>query len=255
MVPGSVTLFGEMHGTDAGPAMVGRLLCRAATDPASRGVVLALEIPRGDQAQLDAALAAGDAATARAQLVAAQHFVDEWQDGRDTEAIVALVEHARTLRAAGLAVELLAFDCDPTVRDAGERDRLMGERLAESIAAHAGATYLVLSGNVHSRTKPGVPWDPAFVPMGAHLVQKVPSLRALNIATAGGTSWMCVSVAPSENAAAGTPPQCGEHPLRGEERGAEPFIELADAPDETGHHGIWYVGTTRASPPAVKRPT
>jgi hypothetical protein len=344
--PGSITLFGEMHGTDAAPAMLGRLLCRAATEPGAKAVVLALEIPHTDQAQLDAALAAKDSSSARASLVAAGHFRDEWQDGRDTEAIVALVDRARTLRAAGLPIELLAFDTESTLKDARERDRRMAERLAESIAAHPGATVLVLSGNIHSRTKAGVPWDPEFVPMGTHLARRVPGVRALDIATAGGTSWMCMSPQPPPKlgiamspvsdevadrtgyhgegvlvrdvnptgpaaragllagdiiitrdgkptgdietfrraigeakprsktklelwrdgakttitcelgddppkVATNAPPSCGEHALHGEDRGAAPFIELFEHPDDNGHHGRWYVGPTRASPPAV----
>ena len=336
-----------MHGTDAGPATLARLVCQAATNPNTKALVLALEISRSDQAQLDAALAANDANAARTQLVAATHFRDEWQDGRDTEAMVALVEEARRMRSAGLPVELLAFDTEITVPDPRDREKSMAERLAATLAAKPGATVLVLTGNIHSRTKAGLPWDPEFITMGTHLARKIPSVRALDIATAGGTSWMCMSPQPPQKlgiamspltpeiadqtgyhgdgvlvrdvkqdgpaARAGVqvgdiiitrdgkptgdtdafrqsimdakggsktklvlwrngkkhtltcqlgddPPaetaksaalSCGEYPLQGEDRGADPFIEWFEHPDANGFHGRWYVGPTHASPPAV----
>src|SRR5688572_6036519 len=150
--PGSVTLLGEMHGTDAGPAVVARLACLAATQANAKSVIIGLEISRGDQGALDAALSASDADVARTRLVEAKHFHDEWQDGRDTEAIVALVERMRTLRTAGFTIDIVAFDVENMTKDARERDAKMAEHLAEAIAARSGATVLALSGNIHSRT-------------------------------------------------------------------------------------------------------
>lgn len=344
VAPGSVTLFGEIHGTDASPGFIGRIACHAATQANATGVLVGLEISRGDQHDIDAALASTSEDAARTKLVAATHFRDELKDGRDTEAIVALVERVRTLRNAGLAVDIVAFDAEPSAaRGPGERDAKMAERLTEAIAARPGATVLVLTGNIHSRTKPGTPWDPSFVPMGVHLAKEVPALRALDIATAGGTAWQCIvqgppprfgivmgsppdelaervgkpgihvqAVSPDSPAARaglrkgdvilerdgeptddletlrkaivdapagatieleiwrdgatqrvecdlGDPPPepskpptstCGEHPLRGHDRGPEPFIEWLGEPDPNGHHGLWYVGPVRASPPA-----
>ncbi|MGE0870022.1 MAG: hypothetical protein AB7P03_15770 [Kofleriaceae bacterium] len=89
-----------------------------------------------------------------------------------------------------------------------------------------------LTGNIHSRVN-------ADSYMGWHVRQKYPQLRTVNIAYSGGVAWVCMQDG-----------GCGEHALRGEDRGATPFVEVTSEPDPFGHVGIYYVGRLTASPPA-----
>jgi len=243
--PGAITLVGEVHGTVEAPAFFASLVCAAVLAAAAPGVIVGIEMPRSDQAAVDAFFAAESIAEARARLLAADHFTDRWRDGRDSESMVALLEDLRRWRASGAALTVVAFDVPAAVgMAAAARERAMAERLAIAVERHPGATVLVYTGNVHSRTVPGVPWDAELAPMGSLLRASFQRLRSLDFASAGGSTWACMTSAADE-------PTCGEHPQAGRDRGAHPFVELWSEPDAVGHDGIYYLGRISASPPAV----
>jgi hypothetical protein len=246
--PGAVVLVGEVHGTAEAPAFFASLVCAAAARAGDAGVVVGVEMARSDQEALDAFLAAASPEAGRPRLLAASHFADEWRDGRDSRAMLGLLEDLHRWRAAGFGLEVVAIDVAPGEGTAAEREAAMAERLAAAIAAHPGATTLAYTGNLHSRTVPGAPWDPDLAFMGVHLAARFPRLRAVDFASAGGTAWLCVM----EPGGAG--PSCGERRQAGEDRGREPFVELWAEADAHGHHGVYYLGTVTASPPAVPAP-
>ena len=45
--------------------------------------------------------------------------------------------------------------------------------------------------------------------------------------------------------------ECGDWPMKGKDQGTAPRVVVAEAVDESGHHGIYYVGAITASFPAV----
>ncbi len=243
---GSVLLVGEMHGTTEVPALVGRVACHAARS-GEAGVVLGLEVTADNQPAFDAYLASDGTDADVAALLGSPHFASEVKDGRSSQGMLQLLVSVRRWRAAGARLEVVCFDAGPGAAEtAAARDAVMAQTLLAAHRAHPGATLVTLSGNVHNRTVPGVPWDPAFVPMGAHLRQALPQLVSLDFQSAGGTLWACM----------GTPdtgPTCGVGRLGGEDRGAEPFVELHAARDEQGFDGVLYVGTATASEPAAIR--
>jgi hypothetical protein len=249
--PGGFVLVGEVHGTVEAPAFFAALACAAARRAGTRGIVVGVEMPRSDQATLDAFFArelseAAEAAEdARAFLLSADHFTDEWRDGRDSEAMVTLLEDLHRWRRGGLPIATVAFDVAAGERVGGAaREAAMAERIAGAAASHPGATVLVHSGNLHTRVDEGVPWDPKLVPMGALLRGRFPGLHALDFASSGGSTRACLSE-PGESE-----PRCGEHRQGGPDRGDQPFVELWSEPGENGHLGIYYLGPISASPPA-----
>lgn len=249
LAPGSITLLGEVHGTDAAPRLVGDLLCHAAERAGKAGVVLALEIPRADQPWIDAAISASNASAAREALMHAAHF-NAFADGRNSRAMVELVDRARSLRQAGFTIDVVAFDADSEQRVPGmTRDGTMAANLASALSVHPNWTVLVLAGNAHVSTKMGTSCaQPA--PMGAKLVESYGNVRALNLAHAGGTAWTC----------GGRPGHtreevmrtCGSQAVEGVALGDASFVELRDDADACGYHGRWYVGPVTASPPAAR---
>lgn len=242
---GSIVLVGEVHGTAEAPAFVGALACNAARKAGRLGLVLGVEMPHSDQPALDAFFALDSPAAARRELLSAGLFTDVWQDGRDSRAVVSLLEDLRRWRRAGLAILPIAFDVSPGDGATGAaRETAMAERIAAAAERHPGATVLVYTGNLHSRTAKGVPWDPDLLPMGAQLKRRYPRLRSVDFASAGGSTWACIM------AAEGGAQECAEHALSGRDRGDRPFVELWSEPDERGYDGIYYLGPISASPPA-----
>jgi hypothetical protein len=235
--PGVLLVFGELHGTREAPAFVGRAVCAATR--LGPPVRLGLEFPASEQAPLDAYLASDGGAAARQTLLAGEFWRQPpLQSGRASGAMLELIESVRRLARAGADVGVFCFDAPPP-----DRERRLAENLARARAAAGAATVIVLTGNVHSRTAKGVPWDAEYEPMGLHLVRAGTVLTNLDLASAGGTAWMCMG---------NTPADCGEKPVRRTlDRGPEAFVELAAEPRADGHRGVYYVGAVSTSLPAV----
>ena len=142
-----LVLLGEMHGTVEAPALAAALLdaCVARGQPVSLG----LEIPADEQRDLDRYVASGGRAPDRAVLLARPHW-QPMHDGRDSEAMFALVDHVRRLQRGGAKVAIVAFDhCDP---DMNVRNRRMAQTLRDAALRKPGAMLLVLTGNIHAMT-------------------------------------------------------------------------------------------------------
>ncbi|MCH9684656.1 MAG: hypothetical protein K0V04_24690 [Deltaproteobacteria bacterium] len=242
--PGAVLLIGEMHGTNEAPEAVGRIACHAARRP-ERSVIVALEIAKDNQAAVDTFLASDGSSEARLAVLQAPHFVQPFKDGRSSAAMVDLLESIRGWRSQGAAIDVLCYDVNPGWHTTGvQRDAVMAESIVAARHAHATAALVVLSGNIHNRTKPGTPWDPAFVPMGVPVREAFPHTISLDFDSAGGTFWACMATPEGET-------KCGTAQGSGTERGSSAFVELFDEADDAGFDGTLYVGTTTASEPAV----
>src|SRR5688500_6428980 len=135
-------LVGEIHGTEETPRLALSFACHAA--PGGKRVQLGLEHPRGDDASLQQFLREGDGAT----LLAGDFWTRAYQDGRSSRAFVSMLEEVRRLRAAGLELEVFAFDVDGAVPD---RDLAMAERIHQRWRSHGGP-MVILVGNLHART-------------------------------------------------------------------------------------------------------
>src|SRR5262245_51314562 len=83
--PGSVVLFGELHGTQELPRFFGEAVCSVADSRQS--VRVGLEIQKGDQPIFDAFLASPGAASDVSALMAAPFWSREAQDGKSSQAM------------------------------------------------------------------------------------------------------------------------------------------------------------------------
>jgi hypothetical protein len=212
-------------------------VCRAAERSHPNGVLVGLEISRAEQPAIEAALAATDDADARKRLLATKHFSTARHDGKDSEAMLALLLELRRQKRAGLAIDVVAFDVDPaTVTPATERDLEMARELGAAIDAHPDATALAYVGNYHALRRKPPQIDQK--PMVAYLVEDHPDLIALDFATAGGSYWACDA-------------KCGVKHGTGTDRGTEPFVAIDDSQGDA-YDGFLYVGSITASPPAKK---
>jgi hypothetical protein len=221
IAPGAILWFGEMHGTEESPRFVGDVACRAA----QRGrVQVGLEIPNAEQAQIDRYLASDGKPADRAALLDGGFW--RIHDGRSSEAMAALFEHVRVMRAAGAIVDVIAYD----VPEAFDRDAAMADLVARE--RDPKAVLVGLSGNFHSRRVRG---KPAVEPMVARLVARGFSITTFDVAANGGTFWACMDTG------------CGIHDNEHADTG-EPWT--LGPPRDASHDGVYRVGKTQASLPA-----
>jgi hypothetical protein len=258
--PGGLVLLGELPGSQEIPAFIGRLACFALQDGVP--VLLGVELPRDAQPEVDRYLASGGTPENVAQLVAHKFWTRLWQDGRSSQAMVALLERARVLKAEGKPLSVVAYDVRGL--DGNARQESMAQRLLEAHAkAGPGTLALVLSGNVQARTVSGAEWDKELVPLGARLLAAEPKLKSLDAQYSGGTAWTC-------EAAGGTHIDCRSRMVGAPQRtrilgrglpasrvakGYELhkiYVRLDDEVSAEGYHGLYYVGRLSASPPAVE---
>jgi hypothetical protein len=165
-----------------------------------------------------------------------------YPDGRNSEAVVFLIETLRKLRARGLEVDVFAFD-HPLLK--GEaREEAMARTVLEVVGEAPRRAVLVVSGNLHSRQVKGLPWNPGYRPMGLRLAERHDRVYSLDIAYDSGTAWLC-SVDGQRKL------DCGVKPTKGKDNGSRYFVHLFGGRDRQGYHGIFYVGAVSASLPAV----
>jgi hypothetical protein len=150
-----------------------------------------------------------------------------------------MLEAARVLRAEGVQMRLACIDDADT--PGPKRDEAMATALLS--ARKPGETAVLLTGNLHVRTKPGAPWDPKVVWSGVYLREKEPKLLALDNRYAAGEAWVCHGNSPSD---------CGIKPTKGHGEARGFGIERFAATDDNGLDGVFYVGAATASLPAAR---
>lgn len=229
-------LLGELHGLEGVPAFAIDLACRLAAS--GKPVVLALEIPRQEQERIDAFLGSKGGATSEAALLTGAFWRREFQDGRSSLARLAMLDAARTLRAEGLPIRVVAVD-DASVPFAA-RDEAMASGLLA--ARKRGEIALLLVGDLHARTKPGAPWDANIVWAGVRLRASEPKLVSLVNTFTAGEAWVCTGNSPGD---------CGIKTVKG--RGVTPGfrIERLAATDSIGFDGRFEIGPATPSLPAL----
>ena len=238
--PGSIAVLGEVHGTAEAPAFTARIACEAA----QRGpVTIGLEIPRDEQARLDAYVAGDDGAGDA--LLASDFWTRAYQDGLSSQAMLALLESLRVLRAGGADVRVLAFDI-PTrpVGPAEGRDEAMAQAVLADRAAHPARSMVLLTGNLHARRHAGLPPLPEMVPMTSVLLAAVPDLVSFDMAAGPGTYWACFGDQASD---------CGQQTGRG--HGIDGPVRIDRSVARDGYDGVFVVGPIHASTPVTQQNT
>lgn len=221
-----VVALGEIHGSNEVPRLVGDMACQAAA--LGVPVIVAYEIDGGEQPRLDAFLESDGGSAARAELLSGDFWRTPYKDGRQSEALLRLLERIRRMRRSGAKIDFAAVVRGKLGED---RDQRMAEGVVELRDQEPGAIILLVAGNNHTRVDVGYA-------MGARLRARGVSLLSLNVTYRTGTVWACVN-------------QCGLHEAEGTNRGSTPFIQLK--PFGGGaFDGMIYLGKISGSPPAVR---
>ncbi|GAA5003109.1 calcium-binding protein [Pseudoluteimonas lycopersici] len=184
-------LIGEVHGTRETPTLVGDLV--AYYVDGGGPVTLGLEVSAREQPRIDRYLESPGNAGDRKALLAGEHWQGAMHDGRDSEAMLELIDRVRELRLQGADVRIDLFDASGD----GDRDLRMSGHLRATAADAQRARILVLTGNVHAMTR-RPPWsmftsngkliEPPMT-VGRYLADLAP--QSINIGAANGDAWNC----------------------------------------------------------------
>ena len=241
---GNVLLFGELHGTRESPAFIGDVLCAAVG--ARLPLVLALEVPRSEQRAIDGFLASAGTPEDRAVLAAGAFWGREYPDGRSSEAMLALIEQARSLRRSSAELRVVTFAAAASL-PFRQHDRAMSDSLARAAGEAVDRVTVVLTGNVHARLARGMPYDSTFAPMGHLLARRLAgrSVVSLGMAHEGGEAWTCRAARDDPDRFA-----CNAGPVEPQPGAAAWSVELAtEAGPGAPYGGRYGVGPITASLP------
>ena len=236
LVPGTVVLLGEIHGTNESPQFLTRAVCLALQR--GHSVTVGLELPHTEAPLVQEYLASSGAEASEQRLLGGAFWQRSYQDGRTSQAMLAVLQTLHAYRAMGLPVRVVLID-DPA---RSSRDQVMRDQVVAALAAAPDDVMLVLTGNIHNRLTRGTRWDAAYEPMGYLLRQALPDQRlvSLNVAHQGGEAWVCLSNAP-----------CGVQQLGGKGEAAAGVV-LYEASARGAYDGHYHVGRLTASLPAIQ---
>lgn len=229
--PGTLVIFGELHGTSEIPRFIGDAACAASR---SARVHVGLELPAQDGPLLEAFLSGDDQAFQRSSF-----WTKPYQDGRSTSAMLALLRNLRALH-----VGVFFFD-DAAVVESHARDAAMANNISKERARAPGDLYLIEVGDYHARRVPGAPFDLAMPWMASLLARRESALFSLDVRYLPGSAWTCQMFQGGEQS-------CGPTQLHGTATSAMRAIELTPLPE--GYDGTFAVGTITATLPAFVSP-
>ena len=227
-------VFAEVHGTREVPGFVSAYLCTAVKR--KRAVTLVVEYPASGQAALDAFMASGGTAQDVANFKGSKFWSRRMQDGRTSIAMLQLYDNIRDLRAKGGDIRVVAIDGDVPQE---KRDSVMAAGMRTELRGTRGQLLALVGGPHAIRTK-GKRGNLAY----ESAIFRVADLNplVLTVGTAGGTAWICQADTPTACHAADWDVNTVE-PVP-----VTPFLLKAPSPE---FDGVFFVGATTASPPAM----
>lgn len=264
LLSNDVVLLGELHGTREIPRFVASAACLALSR--GRSVTVALEIPREENARLQTYLASQGRTEDLDALLEGQFWRSPCKDGRSSEAMRDLLETLRGWRATGAPVRVIGIDpvqlpmskviaAAPATGES--RDHAMADSLAASIRALPTDLFLVLTGNLHSRLRPGASWDPRYEPMGYLLSLALAGskrLVALDVRYPGGKAFVCTELNGSSTCKPTDLPDKLQGSLMRGSAGSAPGVYLKNEFEEYPYSGYFYfTSPLTASQPAVSQ--
>jgi hypothetical protein len=189
-------MIGEMHGTAEMPVFFGDLVCQAAAS-SQRPITVAMEQDAEMQPAIDAFLASNGGVAARSAFLKAPMW--SGQDGRASQAMLALYDRLRLMKQAGQIRAVYAFIPRTSARTNGPHNAAMASMLKE-IAAGRKDLVLAYMGNLHAAKSSVGQGADAFLPAAADLPPE--RTVSVDIESNGGEAWNCLG------------DSCAPHPMQ-----------------------------------------
>ncbi|WP_375756525.1 hypothetical protein [Corallococcus exercitus] len=240
---GGVVLLGELHGTQEVPRFIAQSVCQLVTS--GMPVTVGLELPVENEERITTFLQSQGGEVDWLKLMEAPFWRSPYPDGRGSEAVANMLEQLRQLRSQGL--DVAAFVYDHPKLSGQQREDALTRTVLERVKAKPQRFHLVVSGNIHSRTAKGLPWDKQYRPMGYLLKDQLDDVTALDMAYDSGTAWICAADAQGRKL------DCGVKEAKGKDNGDRFFVHTWDSPNREGYHGVFYVSHVTASEPAIRK--
>ncbi len=185
-------VLGEFHGTRETPLLVRQLVDDYSRD--GTPVLLALELPRGENPTLREYLESDGGAAARQHLHGRAFWTvrDDQHDGRRSRDMLAMIESLRVLKSQGRVIDVVGYDVNASKGGNQVRDDLMAAELRRLYRGlPANARMLVLTGNVHAmlRRPQGMPPEMQMHPMASQLRDL--DIYSVRLGAQRGQAWGC----------------------------------------------------------------
>ncbi len=240
--PNAVLLVGELHGTVQSPSFVGEFACTALSF--GYDVTVGLEIPDSESDAVDAFLNSDGGDDARDALLDGPFWTTTVKDGRQSDAMLELLEDFRQHTAMGEPLTVVLLDA----YGVDDRNVAMADRLLKSVTEETDGLAIALTGNLHNRTIRGVDFDPDYEPMGYLVEQELGSrrVRSLDVRYSGGQAWSC-----GEDGDCGPRTYAATPNSEIPTNGALPNIEIGSEPANSAYDGYYVVGDLTSSAPAI----
>ena len=254
-------VFGEMHGSAEAPARFGDAACALAER--RERVLVAVELD--GNAGLERAWSAPHARFAA--MLAAE--MPEWNtrnDGVTSRAMFDLLVRLHALKAAGRAIDVVAFNDTTVLEDTrfkdlpgqGPHEAGQAENIRAADALRPHDRVLVLVGNYHARKRPIAPGGTTYEPMAMRLADP-DRIVSLYLAQAGGQLWNCQLKGPLPAAGKITPSMidCAAHSTKGDVawHGVSRIVPMRGRAGPANPGGAfdatYLLGPVTASPPAL----
>ncbi|PTL80174.1 hypothetical protein [Vitiosangium sp. GDMCC 1.1324] len=144
----------------------------------------------------------------------------------------------------------MAYDTDDSF--GSQRDDVFARYWLKRRKEHPEELFIVLAGNTHVSTLKGAPWDKDYTPMGWHLAQADPTLKAFDLSHLAGSRWACDFNAQGQL-------DCRVHRLARSQWlpsivPVSPFVYVFPYLSREGYHGVIYADRLTPSLPATVPP-
>lgn len=240
---------GELHGTSEMPEAFGDLVCAEARG--KRKIIVALEHPVTEQAQLDEYFSSNGDETAKDQLLSYPIWHSEMQDGRTSGAYLALLDRLRLMKKQSMIGRVIAIQPSGKSLSAADYEAEMA-RIVQEASASPDDLVVVLIGSIHARmttftTREGV----TYMPMAGLLPHD--ETVTLDMSGMGGSAWNCTI---PKDATGKSGVVCATHPVAPPHKTYPPGIALI-RDNNAAYSGYFNLGTplTASLPATTLSPT
>ncbi|MDB2437187.1 hypothetical protein N9W89_00605 [Hellea sp.] len=255
-----VIIVGESHGMQEPPALVEALLCHSL----ARGFKTNLALEVSDDAGLYMSyLDTEGRDDDKLALFDDWAWKSEFTDGRSSEAMLSLIDKARSYMTAGQDLSFTAFKADDLNQenfdDRNSYTQAYEKKMAENIlvSSQSAQKTIALVGNLHARRDRRERGTSSYDLMAKHM--PAPYTSSFFIVHKGGTAWNCRSGKPEDckqyksGAYVGADSDLAKSEIlqimyNEDEAEIAPFIGRQYQKD--WYDGVIYVGDVTASPPA-----
>jgi hypothetical protein len=182
LLAGSLVLVGEMHGTNEMPQAFSDIVCTSLKTGIQ--VNIGLELLPKNQKSINAFINSDGSQAEILKMVSTGHWVDDWDDGRDSLAILGLLEDIRTWKSAKLNFSLFYFDSTQE-----HRDREMFKLTTSHIEPRS--INLIFTGNLHAKKSHSMFRGNVHHTMGGFLSENKIPFKSIYLNHSGGSTFMC----------------------------------------------------------------